>query len=438
MTKKKWLKAAISCILSVLVVCSLAACGKSNAKDDSGDGKRTIKILSIWGDDQYQGKALKEMTKQYIKTLDNKDKVDYDIEVVSIDNLSSKISTLVAADDLPDIFVYESGAALHDMIDNKKVINISKELKDLGQEDAVLPSASSTLTKLSDTKDLYDLPLGLNIEGFWYNKALFEKAGVEIPKTWDEMLAACDKLKAAGIQPMAVAAKDGWPATRILNAYLYRTMGVDAVNDAYSGKAKFTDKGYVDAANMFADMAKKGYFGTGAATVDSTAGTSMVLSGQAAMMYNGSWVTSDILGKDNPAGADGIGFFPVPIVDESVSGSETTPVNCGNILCISSKTYDKTIKGWLKYFVSNVGDYVHKDLGSIVGYKYDTSVKGDPIVEMVNDTINNTETAATWFEAPMDNETKQVALDKCQSLLTGDMTGKEYMKAVQEAVDSKK
>ena len=71
---------------------------------------------------------------------------------------------------------------MRELIQAKKVVNISEELKGMGDEDKVMDSAKSIMTSLSDTDDLYDLPFGMNIEGFWYNKSVFEDAGVEVPK----------------------------------------------------------------------------------------------------------------------------------------------------------------------------------------------------------------------------------------------------------------
>ncbi|MEK6295029.1 MAG: extracellular solute-binding protein, partial [Paraburkholderia tropica] len=57
----------------------------------------------------------------------------------------------------------------------------------------------------------YAAPLGYDAYGFFYRKDLFQKAGIkEEPKTWDEFLDACKKLKAVGVQPIAVAARDSW------------------------------------------------------------------------------------------------------------------------------------------------------------------------------------------------------------------------------------
>ncbi len=58
----------------------------------------------------------------------------------------------------------------------------------------------------------YAIPYNVGVVGFWYNKKLFAQAGITTaPKTWPEFLATINKLKAAGITPIAIGGKDRWP-----------------------------------------------------------------------------------------------------------------------------------------------------------------------------------------------------------------------------------
>ena len=334
-------KKAMALVMVAATAISLMAgsLSVSAATDPDTSAEKKIKVLSIWAEDSADGKILTGMLDNYTKDVNPN--FSYEYEYVSASDLSTKISTLVASNDLPDLFAYSAGVPLRELIQAGKVVNVSEELKAMGDEDKVMDSAKSIMTSLSDTDDLYDLPFGMNIEGFWYNKSVFEDAGVEVPTTWDELLQVCDTLKEKGIQPIATGGSDKWPTTRIVNAYAYRTMGADAVKKACEGETKFTDDGFVAAAQMVADMADKGYFGEGATTVDNTTAEGMLLNGQCAMLYDGSWFTSSITDEEtNPSGEDNIGFMGVPVVDESVSEASELPANCGNILCLSQDKYD--------------------------------------------------------------------------------------------------
>ena len=396
---------------------------------------KNMKILSIWAEDNDNGVLLKALCEKYQSEVNPNFTWDY--EVVSSDNLRQKVATLVASNDLPDMFVYESGKPIVDLIDAGKIVNVSQVLKDFDCEASMNPSAVSSLKNLSGTEDIYDLPLGMNVEGFWYNKALFEQAGCEVPKTWDEFEEVLAKLKAAGIQPISCGAADKWGATRLLNAYLVRIAGPNAMADADAGTAKYTDENYVKAAQKIQDWANAGYFGEGVNTVDMNTAGSMLLTGQSAIFYTGSWFTSNLNDpSQNLAGEDGIGFFNVPVVDASISDENSWSMNCGNILAFGQKNYDEATGWFIKYFVENMGDLAMEIQGSVKGYNYTVETdNASGYTQMVLDTINSAQSAFTWFEATMGNEVQNVAKDGIQTLLTGELSAEDYMKSIQEAWD---
>lgn len=398
--------------------------------------EKTIKILSIWAEDNDNGVLINNICKRYKEQVNPNFNFEY--ELVSADDLKMKISTLAASNDLPDIFVYESGAPLVELIDAGKVVDVGAELTKLGLDSYMNPSAVSLLKSLSGTDTIYDLPLGLNVEGFWYNKALFEQAGVTAPTTWDEFETVLAKLKEAGIQPLSCGAGDKWGATRLINAYTVRTLGADALTKAANGETKYTDAGYVTGAAKIQEWAEKGYFGEGVTTVDMNTAGSMLCTGKAAIFYNGSWFTSSLNDATyNQAGEDGIGFFNVPVVDASISDADSYSMNCGNILALGKDKYDEATSWFLKYFVSQIGDEAMNVQGSVKGYTYtadDSQMSG--YTKLVLDKINSAKTAFTWYESKMNSETSTVAQENVQTLINGDMTPEDYMQSIQDAYDS--
>lgn len=463
--KKKFLSVLLSTVMAASL---LAGCGSSStgtttettaAKAEAGETtaakaaeaggdlsqaaagedpqlEKKFKILSIWAEDNDNGILLTKICEDYKKINPN---FDYEYELVSSDNLRQKVATLVASNDLPDMFVYEAGKPIVDLIEADKLVNLSEELNKLGVMGSMNESAVSTLKNLSDTEDLYDLPLGQNVEGFWYNKALFEKAGItEVPGTWDEFEADLEKLSAAGIQPLTTGGAEKWGATRLINAYIVRTMGADAMKKAADGEVSYTEAGYVAAAQKIQDWANKGYFGKGITTVDMNTAGSMLMNGDAAIFYNGSWFTANLNDESaNAAGPDGIGFFNIPVVDEAVSPSTEYSMNCGNILCLSKDKYDEATSWFLKYFVENMGNLAMNEMGSLKGYTYDVEVGNmSGYTKMVLDEIGKAKSGCTWFEATMNSEVSSSAQDNVQTLLNGDMTAEEYMQSIQDATDA--
>lgn len=460
--KKRFLSVILAAVLAAALI---TGCSKTSNSDEtssntsSDDGKETtdttedttqdfsgedpklekkIKILSIWAEDNDNGVLINNICKRYQEQVNPN--FTYEYELVSADDLKMKISTLAASNDLPDIFVYESGKPLKELVDAGKVLDIGAELEKIGVMSFMNESAVSLLKSLSETEQLYDLPLGLNVEGFWYNKALFEQAGVQPPTTWEDFENVLAQLKEAGIQPLSCGAGDKWGATRLINGYTVRLLGADAMTKAANGETKYTDAAYVQAAAKIQEWADKGYFGEGVTTVDmNTAGT-MLCSGQAAIFYNGSWFTSNLNDPSyNLAGEGGIGFFNVPVVDASISDENSYSMNCGNILSLSKDKYDEGTAWFLKYFVEEIGNEAMSTQGSVKGYNYSVD-EGDMsgYTKLVLEKINSATSAFAWYEAKMNSEVSTVAQENVQTLINGDMTPEEYMQSIQDAYEASK
>jgi raffinose/stachyose/melibiose transport system substrate-binding protein len=409
-----------------------------SAADFSGEDPqiaKKIKILTIWAEDNDNGILLNKICQDYKDNVNPN--FEWEYEMVASDNLQQKIATLAASNDLPDLFAYEAGTPLLTLIDADKIVDISEFLEETGTGEYLNAGAEELLKGLSGTEDLYDLPLGLNVEGFWYNKALFEEAGVEAPTTWDEFEDVLAKLYDAGIQPLTTGGSDKWGATRLINAYAVRANGNDIMTKAANGEVAYTDEGLVAAADKLAEWAEKGYFGEGITTVDMNTAGSMMMSGKAAIFYNGSWFTQNLTDEtQNPAGDDGIGFFNIPVVDESVSSATSYSMNCGNILALDKSKYDEGTQWFLKYFMEHMGDLAMDELGTVKGYTYSTSVEDmNPYTKLVLDEIDKSTEGFAWWEAKMVSEVSLTAQENVQPLLNGEMTGEEYMQSIQDVYD---
>ncbi len=410
------------------------AAGTADFTGEDPQLAKKVKILTIWAEDNDNGILLNKICENYKNEVNPN--FEWEYEMVAADQLQQKISTLAASNDLPDFFAYEAGAPLVTLIEADKIVNVSEALEEIGATQYINEGAAELMKGLSGTEDLYDLPLGLNAEGFWYNKALFEQAGCEAPKTWDEFEEVLTKLDAAGIQPLVTGGSDKWPATRLINAVAVRTCGNDIMTKTANGETPYTDAGLVAAADTVAAWAEKGYFGEGITTVDMNTAGSMLMNGKAAILYNGSWFTQNLADESqNPAGKDGIGFFNIPVSDESVSSATSYSMNCGNILAMDKSKYDEATAWFLKYFCENMGDLAMNEMATVKGYTYSASAELDPYTQMVLDAINESTEGFAWWEAKMSSEVSKTAQENVQPLLNGDMTGEEYMQSIQDVHD---
>ena len=163
----------------------------------------------------------------------------------------------------------------------------------------------------------------------------------------------------------------------------------------------------------------------------------MLMNGQAAIFYTGSWFTQNLTDPtQNTAGEDGIGFFNIPVEDESISSSTSYSMNCGNILAMSKDKMNEGTAWFMKYFIQNMGNVAMEELGTVKGYTYTTSTEDmDPYTQLVLDEIAKSTEGFAWWEAKMNAEVSSIAQENVQPLLNGDMTGQEYMQSIQDAYD---
>ncbi len=186
----------------------------------------------------------------------------------------------------------------------------------------------------------YGLPFQYGIEGFWYNKDLFAQAGIEnVPTTLDELYDAIDKLKAAGITPIAVGAGDKWPAAHYWYNFALKSCSPDTLREAQS-QLVFDDPCFVEAGELLQEFIASNPFNEGflATSAQQGAGSSagLVATGKAAMELMGHWnpgVMGGIL-KDDTGQADAtppefLGWFNFPGID-GAAGDPTAALGGGD------------------------------------------------------------------------------------------------------------
>jgi raffinose/stachyose/melibiose transport system substrate-binding protein len=128
-----------------------------------------------------------------------------------------------------------------------------------------------------------------------YNKDLFDKAGIaKPPKNWDEMLAACAKLKAIGVAGITV--DDAYMAG--LFGYTIDRLAGSETALAMVKNNNFTGPAVLEFGKIWENMAKKGYISPKAASNIFPAGQiEEIAAGRAAMYLNGTWLPNEIRGN---------------------------------------------------------------------------------------------------------------------------------------------
>ncbi|WP_329539009.1 ABC transporter substrate-binding protein [Streptomyces sp. NBC_01358] len=361
------------------------------------------------------------------------------VETVPQASLDQKLQLLAGQDALPVQFAAGNAPALTQQLARSgKVADLEKELRELGVYDQLEPGAVSTIKALYGGK-LEVLPYEYNVEGIFYNKKLFRENGLKTPATWDELVSAAAKLQDGGVQPFTASGQQGWPLTRLISGYLYRSLGPDALKAVADGKAKLTDPEYVKAAEEIAGLGRKGYFGKGVGSIDYDTAMNQFLNGKAAMFYMGSWALANISDeKQDKVGAENVGFMPFPAVSGGAGSIDQYPSNVGLGITLAAKSFDGKTGDWVSCITKNYGSTALKDHGSISGFKVNTEVMdANDVTTQVRKTISESQRNVLWFEALFSTKATTVSQTNAAGLVTGSMKPEAFMQTVQDALTAK-
>lgn len=228
-------------------------------------------------------------------------------------NYVDKIKVQLGTGDLPPV-VYGGGYNLLDLALAKDVVVDLTPYVEADPEWKAMYSDVALATNSRDGK-IYASSSEGNLVGYFYNKELFEKAGIAEPaKTWDEFWEQCDKLKAAGITPLALDTADSAWVTSLWAGAMIATSGDEGYEFMKQmNPIDYNNQPTIDAFTNVQKMLQE------YTTLDAIGGkyehaANNFLSGQAAMIANGPWMIGDFSDETKTTAdfADkvGVAIFP--------------------------------------------------------------------------------------------------------------------------------
>jgi multiple sugar transport system substrate-binding protein len=267
--------------------------------------KVTLTIWHNWGPDDAKGPAMKSIFEDFMKanpdiTIDAQVYVDADIPL--------KVETASAAHQEPDLVFSGGIGSSMDWVKNGIAVSVKDYIKEWGLGDRFLDTGISQYT------DSQGNIIAFPIEGFtwpiWYNTTVFKTAGVEIPKTTDELIAAAKKIRDAGYGgPMVASGADD------MGGYVFQLVLQSAMTDeeakASLGGGDWTIPNAIKGVQTFVQLRDAGVFVDGVEGVDYAGAEAKFGEGKTAMCHYGAWAFADpAMLPLNPVVQ--LGGFPLP------------------------------------------------------------------------------------------------------------------------------
>ncbi|HTR93688.1 MAG TPA: extracellular solute-binding protein [Trebonia sp.] len=310
---KKTPAAAIAA-LGLGVVLAAAACSSGGGSSNGGNGSSSNSpvTLTFWTN-ATPGPGL-TFFQNAIKSFDAAHPgVTIKMQNIQNEDYDGKLQTALASNTAPDIFFQRGGGKMLAMVNANQVAPLTLTAADQANVSAAALAGESLNGKV------YAIPMDQQPEGFYYSKDLFKQAGItSTPTTIPELEADVAKLKAIGVAPIAVGAKDAWPAAHWYYNFALRECSQATMNTAATS-LKFTDTCWTKAGNDLEAFLKVNPFQTGflttAAQVGAGSSAGLIANHKAGMELMGAWDPGTIASlTPNQKPLPDLGWFPFPSV----------------------------------------------------------------------------------------------------------------------------
>ena len=307
----------MSIVITLAMVLTLAACGGTTSDTtktastpadtavastpaDTAEAASTpaapadkvkIKFLSLSSDDNRNNIREKYIKVNVAKDMPNVE-VEYDLGGGGQD-YANKLKAYNASGDMPDVWFSEQNlssvvVAAGNALDMEQYVVASGFDKKFKMAEVIAPDQNGKLYCVQPGADQYFTPR------LWYHKDVFAKYGVEIPKTFDELVNVCKTLKDKGIVPISIVGKDGWTP----NLHMLQTMIMaedpQVASDLVNNKTDFSNPVIKNALGRIQTLVNAGAFAQGVTNIDYGPAVEMYTSGKAAMLAMFTWETGNL------------------------------------------------------------------------------------------------------------------------------------------------
>jgi raffinose/stachyose/melibiose transport system substrate-binding protein len=362
--------------------------------------------------------------------------VNVQVKYLENEAFKAKLPTMLQSEDSrPDLF-YSWGGGVMQAQD--KAGFLKDITKDVASWDTELSPTAVDAFKV-DGKAV-GVPFEVGEVAFYYNKKLFEKAGVKAEdiKTWDDFLGAVKKLKAAGITPIVVGAGEKWPMHFYYSYLVMRIGGEHALADAKAGKdGGFKNATFVEAGKRLRELAALEPFQPGYLSTKHADSAGIFGDGKAAMDLMGQW----LLGMQAPNSTSGkglaeedIGILSFPVIPGG-KGKATDTLGGINGWLVSKSAPPEAVD-FLKFFsqekyakeVAEKAAYIPVNKGS-------ESAFTDPLFKRLADDLSKTTYHQNYFDQDLGPSVGRVINDVSVAVAAGEMTPEAAAAAIQEAAE---
>ncbi|KAA9106602.1 ABC transporter substrate-binding protein [Microbacterium rhizomatis] len=307
--RRRLLRGAALTAALALSVGALAACAPGGSAPVSTAGASSGPVTLTWWDYYADGSASSEQLQALLKQYEEENPdVTINREFIAYADLKQSLLQSAGAGSLPDLVVINSPDH-QQFAELGLAAKLDDKIAEWGQLDKYPEGVIASATYQDS---IYGLPASANCLALFYNKAMFDAAGLKPPTTWAEMEKDAAALTTPEHYGLAYSAINNQQAV-----FQY----LPALWQSGSDLDDLTSDAAVSSLDYWAGMMDKGSVSREALNWDQAAVATEFAQGRAAMMINGPWQLP-FLAKEAPSLEYGVALLPSGKEDASVTGGE--------------------------------------------------------------------------------------------------------------------
>lgn len=227
--------------------------------------------------------------------------------------------------DAPDVVAWYAGNRMEPFVK----AGLFEDVTDVWAANGLDEQLKSSAPSMTIDGKKWGMPYTYYQWGIYYRKDIFAEQGITPPKTWAELLAASEKLKAAGVTPFTIGTKALWPTGGWFDYLNLRVNGYEFHMELTSGKVPYTDPRVKAVFEKWGELVKAGYFIDNHAAIDWQDAVPQLVQGKAAMYLMGNFAVATF--KEGGLKEEQIGFLQFPEITPGIPVAEEAPTDTFHI-----------------------------------------------------------------------------------------------------------
>jgi multiple sugar transport system substrate-binding protein len=336
---------------------------------------------------------------------------EIDVQLQNFDHEGYKtaIRNFLTADP-PDLANWYAGNRMAPFVNAGQFLDVS----DVWEANELTESLASAAPSMTIDGKQWGVPYTYYQWGIYYNKSVYEQAGVEVPETWDQFVENCATFKEAGIDCVTTGTRALWPAAGIFDYLNLRTNGYDFHMALTQGEVAWTDDRVKATFAEWAKLVEPGYITANHAAIDWQDAAALLVQGKAANYVMGNFAVAVF--KDGGMTDETLGFMPFPTISPDVPRAEEAPTDTVHIPAGAENVEDA--KAFLAYLATaEVQTKLNEMLGQLPVNEGST-VGDDPFLQAGFELLSTTEGGiAQFFDRDAPAEMAKVGMEGFQQFM---------------------